>query len=168
MSHRSLPAALRSFLPVALPLALSALLAAPLAAQSCFVGEFGTSLGYGTTDTVYPIRPIGFAFPLNGTTYTDIHVNDHGFVELSNAGVPTPLGSGNGALYTPTTANFTAGAPKIAPLYSDMQLAGGGECFLNATPTQCTVTWWNAQSYGIPSPRFSFQLVLEPNGIIRF
>ncbi len=164
MSHRSLPAALRSFLPVA----LSAFLAAPLAAQSCFVGEFGTSLGYGTTDTVYPIRPIGFAFPLNGTTYTDIHVNDHGFVELSNAGVPTPLGSGNGALYTPTTANFTAGAPKIAPLYSDMQLAGGGECFLNSTPTQCTVTWHNAQSYGIPSPRFSFQLVLEPNGIIRF
>ncbi|MFN9705527.1 MAG: hypothetical protein ACK595_11995, partial [Planctomycetota bacterium] len=72
MSHRSLPAALRSFLPVA----LSAFRAAPLAAQSCFVGEFGTSLGYGTTDTVYPIRPIGFAFPLNGTTYTDIHVND--------------------------------------------------------------------------------------------
>ncbi|MFN9331234.1 MAG: SUMF1/EgtB/PvdO family nonheme iron enzyme, partial [Planctomycetota bacterium] len=154
--------------PAILPLALSAALAAPLAAQSCFVGDFGASLGYGTTDTVYPIRPIGFAFPLNGTTYTDIHVNDHGFVELSNGGVPAPLGSGSAALFTPTAANFTAGAPKIAPLYSDMTLAGGGECFLNATPTHCTVTWWNAQSYGIPSPRFSFQLVLEPNGIIRF
>ncbi|MFN7669012.1 MAG: hypothetical protein ACK5S5_01080, partial [Planctomycetota bacterium] len=108
MSHRSLPAALRSVLPLALPLAFSALLAAPLAAQSCFAGEFGTSLGYGTTDTVYPIRPIGFAFPLNGTTYTDIHVNDHGFVELSNGGVPAPLGSGSAALFTPTAANFTA------------------------------------------------------------
>ncbi|MFN7669404.1 MAG: hypothetical protein ACK5S5_03075 [Planctomycetota bacterium] len=67
MSLCSLPAALRSvlpaplpaMLPAILPLALSAALAAPLAAQSCFVGDFGASLGYGTTDTVYPIRPTG-------------------------------------------------------------------------------------------------------------
>jgi formylglycine-generating enzyme required for sulfatase activity len=98
----------------------------------------------------------------------DIHVNDHGFVELSNGGVPAPLGSGNPALYTPTAGNLTIGAPKVAPLYSDMTLVGGGECFLRSTSTQCTVTWHTAQSYGIPSPRFSFQLVLEPNGIIRF
>ncbi|MBM3962787.1 MAG: formylglycine-generating enzyme family protein [Planctomycetes bacterium] len=151
-----------------LPLLAAAALAAPLAAQNCFWGDFGTSLGYGTQDTVYPIQPIGFDFQFGGTSYTHIHVNDHGFVQLSNSGVPAPLPSGNVALYTPTVANFQAGGPKIAPLYSDMTLQGGGECFLKSTPSQCVVTWHNAQSYGIPSPRFSFQLVLLPDGTIRF
>ena len=147
---------------------LSMLLAAPAAAQLCFNGEFGTSLGKDTVDTVYPIQPLGFAFPFAGVTYTHIHVNDHGFVQLSNNGVPTPLATGSSALYTPSVTNFTAGGPKIAPLYCDMALTGGGECFLKTTPQTCTVTWWNVQSYGIPSPRFSFQLVLLPDGTIRF
>ena len=148
--------------------ALATALAMPLAAQNCFWGDFGSSLGYGTTDTVYAIRPIGFAFPFAGASYTDIHVNDHGFVQLSNGGVPAPLTTNSPALYTPTVANFVAGGPKIAPLYSDMTLAGGGECWIRSTPTQCTVTWHNVQSYGIPSPRFSFQLVLRPNGDVQF
>ena len=149
-------------------LAIALLAAAPLAAQNCFAGDFGVSLGYGTTDTVYPMQALGFAFPIGGATYTHIHVNDHGFVELSNAGVPAPLASGSSALYTPTVANFTAGAPKVAALYSDMTLAGGGECFFQSLPTHCTVTWHNVQSYGIPTPRFSFQLVMYADGTIRF
>lgn len=154
--------------PIFLATSLSMLLAAPAAAQLCFNGDFGTSLGKNTVDTVYPIQPIGFAFPFAGTTYTNIHVNDHGFVQLSNNGVPTPLATGATALYTPTVTNFVAGGPKIAPLYCDMELTGGGECFLKSTPQSCTVTWWNARSYGIPSPRFSFQLQIDASGAIRF
>ncbi len=30
------------------------------------------------------------------------------------------------------------------------------------------MTWWNVQSYGIPSPRFSFQLQIDVSGAIRF
>ena len=159
---------MRQLLHAASAVFVAALVSAPLAAQNCFWGDFGTSLGYGTQDTVYPIQPIGFDFPFGGTSYTHIHVNDHGFVQLSNSGVPAPLPSGNAALYTPTVANFQAGGPKIAPLYSDMTLQGGGECFLKSMPSQCVVTWHNAQSYGLPSPRFSFQLVLLPDGTIRF
>jgi formylglycine-generating enzyme required for sulfatase activity len=151
-----------------LTLTAAVLAAAPLAAQNCFVGDFGVSLGHGTTDTVYAMRPIGFPFALGGVSYTHIHVNDHGFVQLSNAGVPTPLASGSAALYTPTVANFMAGGPKIAPLYSDMTLAGGGECFYRSTPQQCVITWHNVQSYGIPSPRFSFQLILTPDDVATF
>lgn len=150
-----------------LALSLSLLLAAPSLAQNCFDGNFGTRLGIDTVDTVYPMQPIGFAFAFGGSTYTDIHVNDHGFVELSNAGVPAPLTTGAVALYNPTTLNFSAGAPKIAPLYCDMELTGGGQCFIRSSPTECVVTWWNVRSYGIPSPRFSFQLVLSPGGLIR-
>ncbi|MBM3962349.1 MAG: hypothetical protein FJ306_10670, partial [Planctomycetes bacterium] len=165
MTTFSAPRTVR-FLP--LLAAAAAALAAPLAAQNCLAGDFGNSLGYGTADTVYAIRPIGFAFPLGGALYTDIHVNDHGFVQLSNGGIPAPLTTGSAALYTPTLANFQTGGPKIAPLYSDMTLQGGGECWLKSTATQCVVTWHNAQSYGVPSPRFTFQLILESNGAIRF
>jgi len=151
-----------------LPLLAAAALAAPLTAQNCFFGDFGTRIGAGTTDTVYAMRPIGFAFPLNGATYTHIHVNDHGFVQLSNGGVPAPLTSGSAALYTPTAANFVAGGPKIAPLYSDITLANGGECYLKSTATQCTVTWHDARPYGFVAPRFTFQLALQSNGAVRF
>jgi hypothetical protein len=151
-----------------LALSLLAALPRPAAAQTCFDGDFGTRLGADTFDTVFPMQPIGFAFPFAGQTYTDIHVNDHGFVELSNGGTPVPLITGALALYTPTPANFVTGAPKIAPLYCDMELTGGGECFLRSSPTACVVTWSNARSFGIAAPRFSFQLVLAPSGTIRF
>ncbi|MFN9332170.1 MAG: hypothetical protein ACK6D1_06160 [Planctomycetota bacterium] len=154
--------------PRILATVLSLLLAGPAAAQQCFTGDFGTRLALNTVDTVYPIQPIGFAFPFAGATYTNIHVNDHGFVQLSNNGTPAPLTSGSAALYTPTVANFVAGGPKIAPLYCDMELTGGGECFIKSTATTCTVTWWNVRSYGIAAPRFSFQLQLDVGGLIRF
>jgi hypothetical protein len=144
------------------------LLTSPALAQFCFNGNFGAVLGANTVDTVFPMQSIGFAFPFAGATWTHIHVNDHGFVELSNAGVPAPLASGATALYTPTVANFAIGAPKLAPLYCDMEGTGGGEVWFYSSPTQCVVTWSNMRSYGIPAPRFSFQLVLEPSGIAHF
>jgi hypothetical protein len=148
---------------------LACVLTTPLAlAQNCFDGDFGTRLGINTVDTVYPMQPIGFTFPFGGTTYTNIHVNDHGFVQLSNNGVPPPLTTNDPILYTPSTTNFAAGGPKVAPLYCDMELTGGGECFINSSATKCVVTWLNVQSFGIPNPRFSFQLTIEPSGIVRF
>ncbi len=141
-------------------------LTSPALAQYCFHGSFGTVLGTNTVDTVFPMQSIGFQFPFAGTTYTNIHVNDHGFVQLSNNGVPAPLVSGAAALYTPTVANFAAGAPKIAPLYCDMEGTDGGEVRFYSSATHCVVTWSNMRSYGITTPRFSFQLMLEPSGII--
>ena len=139
--------------PIFLATSLSLLLAAPAAAQLCFNGDFGTSLGKNTVDTVYSIQPIGFAFPFAGTTYTNIHVNDHGFVQLSNNGVPTPLATGATALYTPTVTNFMAGGPKIAPLYCDMELTGGGECFLKSTPQSCRLDLMSPNISSTPSER---------------
>lgn len=148
---------------------LAIVLIAPAAvAQNCFDGGFGTRLGINTLDTVYPMQPIGFSFPFAGTNYSNIHVNDHGFVQLSNNGVPAPFMTDAPELYTPTPATFAAGGPKIAPLHCDMELTGGGECFIRSSPTACVVTWLNAQSFGIPTPRFSLQLTLDPSGTIRF
>jgi hypothetical protein len=47
-----------------------------------------------------------------------------------------------------------------------MEGTGGGEVRFYSSATHCVVTWSNMRSYGIATPRFSFQLMLEPSGII--
>jgi hypothetical protein len=149
---------------LSIPLVLSAL-ASLGAAQNCLDGNVGTLIGTDTTDAVLPIQPIGFPFPLGGQTYTDVHITDHGFVQLSNGGTPAP--ATGAVLYTPTTANFVAGSPKLCALYADIVGTGGGRIYINSSPTQCTVTWRNMQNFGTPTPRFDFQLVMFPNGDFR-
>lgn len=145
---------------------LSLALIAPLAlAQTCLDPNRGTLLATSPADLLLPIESIGFPFPLGGTTYTDIHITDHGYVQLSNAGVPAPIGGA--ALYTPTLANFTGGSPKICALYADIVGSGGGQIFINRSPTRCLISWINMQNFGIATPRFDFQMALYPSGEVR-
>jgi hypothetical protein len=146
--------------------ALCLALAAPyLAAQNCLDPNFGTLLSTNPQDVLLPIQSIGFAFPMNGTTYTDVHITDHGYVQLSNGGVPAPIGGA--ALYTPTIVNFTGATPKIAALYADIIGTGGGTIHINSSATRCLITWDNMQNFGIATPRFSFQLALFVTGEVR-
>ena len=135
------------------------------AAQNCFDGDFGTLLATDPQDVVLPIQPIGFPFPVGGTTYTDLHITDHGFVQLSNGGTPVPAGIP--AIYTPTTSNFVTGAPKVAAMYADVIGLGGGRIYYKSSATQSTITWVNMQNFGFSTPRFDFQLTLFPNGDVR-
>ena len=125
-----------------------------LLAQNCPDRALGTPLGSGD-DVLFGIQPIGFAFPFAGATYTDIHVCTNGYVHLSNAGVPAP----GAADYSSTTAEFVGGAPRIAPMWTDlfMPAATGGICYINSTPSKCTVTWDQATNYG-SSAEFQIQL----------
>ncbi|HEX5053222.1 MAG TPA: hypothetical protein VFZ65_15715 [Planctomycetota bacterium] len=141
-------------------------LALPAFAQNCVIGTPGVSLGAGG-DVVYPIQPIGFAFPLAGQTFTNIHVCDKGYVYLSNAGIPAP----GGADFTATAAELASGPPRICALWSDIQCLSGnsGACFLSSTTTQCTITWKNAQIYNnglAGGPLFDMQMTLSPSGAI--
>ncbi len=140
---------------------LSLFLAGALAAQNCPDGDLGVLLASNVQDVVLPIQSIGFAFPVGATTYTDLHITDHGFVQLSNAGVPAP--AAGAVLYTPTVANFMAGSPKVAAMYADV-IATNGQIWLKATPTRTVVTWKNLQTFGSTGPLFDMQLVLEPSG----
>src|SRR5262245_54002608 len=147
-------------------LSLALVVSSPVAmAQNCFDGDFGTRLGFAVYDVIFPMQSIGFAFPLGGTTYSDIHVTTHGFVTLSNAGTPAPPAIAT--LYTPTTANFSAGPPKVCALYADI-VEPNGEVWIKTSPTQCTVTWKNAECYFVtPLVLFTFQLTLYPSGMVR-
>lgn len=141
-----------------------------LAQGNCFNAPAqGTFLG-NTGDQVYPAQPIGFSFPFGGTTYTDIHVSDHGFAALSNGGVPLPPSSGS-FTYTPSLTNFSAGRPMIAALWSDTvagSLTPGAGVYLNSSPTECRIEWRSVTSYGIPTPEFSLAMTLFPNGQVQF
>ncbi|MFN7588223.1 MAG: hypothetical protein ACK5UQ_06900 [Planctomycetota bacterium] len=152
----------------ALAVSLSLSLAAIAAAQNCPSNTLGTSLGVGD-DTLFPIQPIGFAFPFAGTTYTNVHVSTNGFVYLSNTGVPAP----GAADASPTVAEFVAGSPRIAAFWNDLNiLAGNGAgVFLTSSAAGCTITWKNAQNYAglnvLATPVFDVQLQLLPNGDVR-
>jgi hypothetical protein len=101
-----------------LPLAAFGLTTA-LAAQ-CFEPSFGAPIGTPATlvgDVVFAMRPIGFAFPLDGASYTDVHVCDKGYVWLSNGGVPAP----GYADFSATAQEFAAQGPRIAALWADVQ-----------------------------------------------
>lgn len=149
-------------------LSLALVASSPVAlAQHCFDGDFGTRLGGATFDEVFPIQPIGFPFPLGGVTYADIHVTTHGFVTLSNAGIPIPPVSTSMMLWTPTTANFIAGPPKICALYADI-VAPNGEIFIKSSASKCTVTWRNVECYFVtPLVLFTMQMTLYPTGTVR-
>lgn len=147
-------------------LALSLAFTAPIAlAQNCLDGDLGQLIGVNTTDAVLPMQAIGFPFPIGGTTYTHLHITDHGFVQLSNAGVPAP--STTQFLYTPTLANFPSNAPMVCALWADIVGSNGGLIYLNRLPTKCTVTWLNMQNFQVAAPRFDFQMTLFPNGDVK-
>jgi hypothetical protein len=152
-------------------LSLSLCFTAPAAiAQNCFDGDFGVVIAQNSLsfqDWVSPMLTIGFAFPVAGTTYTNIHVSDHGLAFLSNAGVPVPPASQSSVLYTPTTANFAGGSPKVCALYTDVIYVPLTKIWFKSSPTKCTITWIDVQNFGITSIWFSFQMTLFPSGDVR-
>ncbi|MBM3960538.1 MAG: hypothetical protein FJ306_01335 [Planctomycetes bacterium] len=148
--------------------AFAALLAAPAAAQ-CFESNFGTPLaspGQLVGDIELPIQPIGFAFPLGSTTYTDLHITDKGYVWLSNAGVPAT----GGVDFSATAQELATDAPRIAPLWSDLLAlaTNNAQIHLNSSPTRCIVTWENLTCYSGTCGLFTVQLQLLPSGEMLF
>jgi hypothetical protein len=143
-----------------------AMVVSPAAAQ-CFDTAFGnpitTSQLFG--DIVFPMQPIGFAFPLGGSTYSDIHVCDKGYVYLSNGGTPTP----GFADFSATAAELASGPPRICALWSDIQVlsSNNGMVWTKSTPTTFTITWENAQCYSATSGLFNMQMVLSSSGTVK-
>ena len=131
--------------------ALAVGLLVPIAAAQCPLDPaLGTLQPYVAFDYVYPIQPIGFAFPFGGATYSNVHITTKGMLYLSNAGVPAP----GSADYTATSAELVGGPPRICPFWTDMGVDATGGVYLNSTATECTITWKNAMGYGNTLPTF--------------
>jgi hypothetical protein len=137
-----------------------------LAAQ-CFTPNFGVAIGTPATlvgDVVFAMRPIGFAFPLGGASYSDLHVCDKGYVWLSNGGVPAP----GYADFSASANEFANQGPRVAALWADVQALAlnGAQVHVDASPTRCVVTWENVTCYGAVCAPFTMQLQLFPSGAV--
>lgn len=151
--------------------ALALALAAPAAsAQACFQNDYGVSLG-SANDTVHAAHPIGFAFPLDGQTYSDIHVSDHGVVWLSNGGLPAPPSNAT-TTYGVQLTDFVGFGPCIAAFWADANCgyvpAPPGEVFVDTSdPSRCVVTWSGMWTFPNQPPPYDLQLTLLPSGTVR-
>ncbi len=147
-------------------LALSLLTSAAWA--QCFDTAYGTAIGTPGSmfgDQTFPMQPIGFPFPIGGTTYTDMVVCDKGYVWLSNGGVPVD----GGVDISPTAAEFASASPRVAALWTDVRVTdvNNGMVYVKSTPTACTISWINAQCFGGTSGVFSMQMVLGIAGDVK-
>lgn len=141
------------------------LLTTAATAQTCLNPNTGTAIGIAQ-DSVSAPQPIGFAFPFDGNTYTDIAVTDHGLIWLSNAGVPAAPANNDPYLYTPDAATLNQFGPVIAPFWSDTIPSANGDIFINSSATQCLITWQNMMNFG-GAQTYTFQATLQSTGEIR-
>jgi len=145
--------------------ALAVLLLSAIATAQCIQAS-GTPITV-LPDSINGPHAIGFAFPFDGSTYTDIHISDHGITFLSNGAVPAipmalPL------VYTPVAASLVANGPVICPFWSDTNPSGTSQFTINSQPTVTIITWFEVVSYGSTTPRMSFQMEMHSNGNLKF
>ncbi|MGE3171492.1 MAG: hypothetical protein AB7O97_02625 [Planctomycetota bacterium] len=139
--------------------ALAASVAATLPAQNCFDFNLGTDLNL-TDDGVASALPLGFSFTYGGVAYTDICVCSNGYLWLG------PTSSGGD--FSPTEAELLSGAPRICPLWTDMNpaAAGSGHVYYNTVPGfSATVTWAGVYEFG-GTNAIEMQIVLDATGAI--
>ncbi|MEY4828976.1 MAG: hypothetical protein RLZZ562_772, partial [Planctomycetota bacterium] len=134
--------------------------AAAVSAQGpCFDLALGTNLAL-TDDSNSAALPLGFSFTYNGVTYTDICVCSNGYVWLG------PVAGA--ADFSPTEAELLAQAPRICPMWTDLNpgAAGSGQVYFDASvPGVAKITWsgvfqWNTTNQN------SMQVVLDASSSV--
>lgn len=122
--------------------------------------DAGTHVDLGDDDTKAVTLP--FDFPYFGTTYQQIYVNSDGNLTFI---------AGDGSSADRSLGRLTAGIPRIAPLFSDLDpsISAGG---VSVTPEagRFVVSWVRVPVYtssGLGTPQ-TFQARLYPDGRIEF
>ncbi|MCA8975889.1 MAG: hypothetical protein KDC98_14300 [Planctomycetes bacterium] len=143
-----------------------AILLLPMVGVAQCISGAGSTLPL-TQDSISGPHAIGFPFPIYGTTYTDIHISDHGICFLTNGGVPA-VPNAIPLVHSPAAMSLVANGPVVCPFWSDTIPGSAGTFSIDASATVCTVTWADVQSFGFAQPLMSFQLKLYPNGQLEF
>jgi hypothetical protein len=144
-------------------------LAAFAAAQSspCFERQYGTLLTM-LDDSVSPPQTLPFSFPFHGGNVNVVTICSNGFLWLDGTTTLTD--------FSPTEAEFLTFAPRIAPLWVDINpalaVAGAGVWVNSFAPTATTagrfvVTWDRCPYYGT-SNTLTMQLQIDDTGSITF
>ena len=134
--------------------------AATVSAQSpCFDLALGTNLAL-TDDSNSAALPLGFSFTYNGVTYTDICVCSNGYIWLG------PVAGA--ADFSPTEAELLAQAPRICPMWTDLNpgAAGSGQVYYDASvPGVAKITWAGVFQYNTTNQN-SVQVVLDASSSV--
>src|SRR5690348_10468336 len=122
--------------------------------------DAGTHVDLGDDDTKAVTLP--FDFPYFGTTYQQIYVNSDGNLTLI---------AGDGSSADRSLGRLTAGIPRIAPLFSDLDpsISAGGVS-VTSEASRFVVSWVRVPVYtssGLGTPQ-TFQARLYPDGRIEF
>ncbi len=125
-------------------------LALPLSAEA------GDTLALQDDDTTS--RTLPFAFGFYGTSYDQLFVNSDGNLSF---------GQGDRASTSRNLGRLVSGAPRIAPLLSDLDPSAAGRVSVAALGDRFTVTWTSVPQFE-KSDRNTFQVTLWPDGRIDF
>ncbi|HHS93591.1 MAG TPA: hypothetical protein ENK82_09590, partial [Campylobacterales bacterium] len=106
--------------------------------------------------------PLGFSFPFNGTTYTEVDIDSNGYLVF---------GTDPKSVYTNQTLAQSDKPQSIYPYWDDLNVANGGTIRYGTLGTgdniHFVVSWENVPQY--PSyGTFSLQVILYLDGSIRF
>ena len=126
-----------------------------------FVEDIHSS-GVAYDDGIDVDVPLGFSFPFNGTSYSQVDIDSNGYLVF---------GSDPKSIYTNQQLPQTDKPQSIYPYWDDLNVANGGTIRYGTIGTgdniHFVVSWENVPQY--PSyGSFSLQVVLYKNGDIRF
>lgn len=109
--------------------------------------------------------PLGFAFPFYGATYTQTYVSANGFLAFG------PLPTNQPIILTCPPVPETSG-PAILPLRTDLDPSAGGQVRAGPGGGGFVLSYEDVPLYTsdptATPPRFTYQVVLLPDGRIRF
>lgn len=123
--------------------------------------EFRPSLGRGLSltddDSAAALTP-AFAFDFYGRPVTSVFINSDGNLTF---------GEGDNASTERGITRLSAGAPRIAPFFADLDPSAGGGVFVSNTAEAMSVTWCAVPAFGKPQT-MTVQATLFPAGAIEF
>jgi hypothetical protein len=139
---------------------VAAMLAAPSLAQCLTISNPQANTAIPLTDDSGRVVALPFSFPFNGTNYTQIGICSNGFLWLGNVNGPWP--------YTDSEAAFLSDAPRIAPMWDDLNPGTGGSVYYMADAASAHVVWKNVPYFGQTANVANMEVVLLSNGAIIF
>ncbi|MDA1221961.1 MAG: hypothetical protein O3B85_08055 [Planctomycetota bacterium] len=113
-------------------------------------------------DTLSAVQPLGFTFPYPGGSTTDVLVCSNGFVWLDAAQTA--------ATFAGDPTRLLGEAPRLAPLWHDMDPSVGGTVQFDVDPsgTAAYVTWTNVPRFGVATSLNTCQVALYADGSVEY
>ena len=123
---------------------------------STFDETAGTAKGWTEDDGSWELE-LPFPFPLGGTTWDRVYVNDNGTLSFG-----TPV-----ADYNPTQNTFVY-TPMVAPLWADLTAASSAEDVYVESSTNAVTVRWVRRYYSNRYYPYDFSATLFPDGDVVF